>query len=61
VKASPAQKNIPAIASVRDKYLFMSEPPLLSIRTGGIMSWAADYSNEERIPFAYLFHIVANY
>jgi len=25
------------------------------------MSCAEDYSNEERIPFAYLFHIVANY
>jgi len=25
------------------------------------MSWAEGYSNEEQIPFAYLFHIVANY
>src|SRR5580693_2338545 len=34
LKASPAHENIPATASVRDKYRFMIEPPLLSIERG---------------------------
>jgi hypothetical protein len=61
LKASAAQENIPATASARDKYRFMVEPPLLSIKTLRIMSCAAGHSNEARIPFAYLFYIVANY
>jgi hypothetical protein len=29
--------------------------------TTGIMAYAATHSNEEEVPFIYLFHIVANY
>src|SRR5579864_1956236 len=62
VNASPAQENIPAAARVRNKYRFIVEPPsfVAQDRTAGIMSWAEGYSNEERIPLAYLFYIVAN-
>ena len=57
----PRPREFPAIASVRDKHRFMIGPPVAPYRTMGIISCAAGYSNEERIPFTYLFHIVANY
>src|SRR4029077_13851913 len=34
LNASPAQDNIPATATARNRYLFMIEPPSLSIERG---------------------------
>jgi len=39
----------------------MIEPPSLGYRTMAIMSCPQDHSNEERIQFAYLSYIAANY
>jgi hypothetical protein len=52
VKASPAHANIPAIASVRDKYRFMIEPPLLSIELGEscLARQAIPIKSEYRLP-----------
>jgi hypothetical protein len=65
-----AQKNIPAAAEL-SQYRFIVEPPSSVVRLPSFVVRRSsnfgnhvssdDYLNTEQLPFAYLFHIVANY
>jgi len=60
-ECQPRPREYPSHCKCEKQVSFHGLSLRRSVSNGGIMSRAERYSNEERIPFAYLFPIVANY